>query len=217
MFTGIIEEKGTVMQIRQTGDAIVMKLAAQKILADVHEGDSIAVNGVCLTVTGFDSRSFSVDLMPETVRNTSLRDLAAGDQVNLERAMAAAGRFGGHFVSGHVDGIGKIRSRRPEHNAVYYEIEVGKELRKYMILKGSVAVDGASLTIFGLTNDSFTISLIPHTVKETIIGDKGPGDIVNIECDMLAKYIEELLVQREAPDKQAAGNLTKSFLTNHGF
>ncbi|WP_078596985.1 riboflavin synthase [Evansella clarkii] len=217
MFTGIIEEKGTILDMRQTGDAIVMKINAKKILEDVNLGDSIAVNGVCLTVTSFDSSMFTVDLMPETVRSTSLRDLKNGSYVNLERAMAANGRFGGHFVSGHVDGIGTIQNKSPEHNAVYYEIKVEPALRKYMIMKGSVTVDGTSLTIFGLTDDSFTISLIPHTMEETIIGNKVPGDIVNIECDMLAKYIDQLLKGGGTGKDREQGRLTADFLEKNGF
>src|SRR5690606_35819779 len=147
---------------------------------------SIAVNGVCLTVTSFTSNQFTVDLMPETVRATSLRMLQKGSKVNLERAMAANGRFGGHFVSGHVDGIGTILKKEPLDNAVYYEIEIPEYLRPYILLKGSVAIDGTSLTIFKVTDKTFTVSIIPHTLSETIIGSKGPGDIVNIECDMLA-------------------------------
>ncbi|MCE7791082.1 riboflavin synthase [Salipaludibacillus sp. CUR1] len=217
MFTGIIEEKGTIRKIQKNGDAIVMAIQADLILSDVHLGDSISVNGVCLTVTTFNSQTFSVDLMPETVRNTSLRDLNVNSQVNLERAMSAEGRFGGHFVSGHVDGIGTIKAKRPEHNAVYYDIEIPKELRKYMMMKGSVSVDGTSLTIFGLTPDTFTISIIPHTIQETIIGDKGAGDIVNIECDMLAKYLEELITNRFASDDHSSEKITGSFLKEHGF
>ncbi|SER46395.1 riboflavin synthase [Salipaludibacillus aurantiacus] len=217
MFTGIIEEKGTIRKIQKNGDAIVMAIQADRILSDIHLGDSIAVNGVCLTVTTFNSQTFSVDLMPETVRNTSLRDLNVNSQVNLERAMSAEGRFGGHFVSGHVDGIGTIKAKRPEHNAVYYDIEIPKELRKYMMMKGSVSVDGTSLTIFGLTSDTFTISIIPHTIQETIIGEKGAGDIVNIECDMLAKYLEELITNRFASDDHSSEKITGSFLKEHGF
>lgn len=217
MFTGIIEEKGKVVQMHRTGDAIVMKLCAEKTLIDVNLGDSISVNGVCLTVTSYDQSTFTVDLMPETVRHTSLRDLTVGSFVNLERAMAANGRFGGHFVSGHVDGVGVIRKKSQEHNAVYYEIEIPKHLRKFMIMKGSVCVDGTSLTIFGLTDDSFTISIIPHTIEETIIGGKGQGDIVNIECDMLAKYMDQLLSRRTGTDESSSEKLTESFLKDHGF
>ncbi|MBU9714774.1 riboflavin synthase [Evansella tamaricis] len=217
MFTGIIEEKGTIRQMKQTGEAIVMTISGEKILSDVHLGDSISVNGVCLTVTSHDKKSFTVDVMPETVKATSLRDLSTGSKVNLERAMAAGGRFGGHFVSGHVDGVGTIVAKRPEQNAVYYDIEVAPALRKYMVMKGSVSVDGTSLTIFGLTEDTFTISIIPHTIQETIIGDKGPGDIVNVECDMLAKYIEELILQRTNQKTRTSGKITESFLEQNGF
>jgi riboflavin synthase len=214
MFTGIIEEVGTVEHIRQSGEAIVMTIGAKKILIDVHLGDSIAVNGVCLTVTSFTDRTFTVDVMPETVKATSLRTLTKGSKVNLERAMAANGRFGGHFVSGHVDGIGRIVRKWPSANAVYYEIEIPKELRQYMILKGSVAVDGTSLTIFELTDQTFTISLIPHTRAETILGEKQPGDIVNIECDMIGKYVVQLM---EGKKEEAKSAITLDFLERHGF
>ncbi|SFA48039.1 riboflavin synthase alpha chain [Parageobacillus thermantarcticus] len=214
MFTGIIEEIGTIEQIRQSGEAIVMTIGAKKILEDVHLGDSIAVNGVCLTVTSFTNRSFIVDVMPETVKATSLRMLTRGSKVNLERAMAANGRFGGHFVSGHVDGVGEIIRKWPVANAVYYEIQIPKELRKYMILKGSVAVDGTSLTIFGLTDDTFTISLIPHTRAATILGDKQPGDIVNIECDVIGKYVAQFM---EGKKEEAKPAITLEFLERHGY
>jgi len=215
MFTGIIEEVGTIEQMKQAGEAIVFTIGANKILTDVKLGDSIAVNGVCLTVTSFTSRTFTVDVMPETVRATSLRTLARGAKVNLERAMAANGRFGGHFVSGHVDGVGEIIRKEPVANAVYYEIKVPKSLRKYMILKGSVAVDGTSLTIFGLTDDTFTISLIPHTRAETILGDKQVGDIVNIECDVIGKYVEQFLRQKE--EEKTSPAITLEFLEKHGY
>ncbi|MBA2873305.1 riboflavin synthase [Thermaerobacillus caldiproteolyticus] len=215
MFTGIIEEVGTIEQMKQSGEAIVITIGAKKILEDVRLGDSIAVNGVCLTVTSFTNRSFTVDVMPETVRATSLRTLTRGAKVNLERAMAANGRFGGHFVSGHVDGIGEIIRKEPVANAVYYDIKVPKELRKYMILKGSVAVDGTSLTIFGLTDDTFTISLIPHTRAETILGDKQVGDIVNIECDVIGKYVEQFLARKQEPEQRS--RITLEFLKEHGY
>lgn len=215
MFTGIIEEVGTIEQIKQSGEAIVMTIASKKLLKDVHLGDSIAVNGVCLTVTSFDKERFTVDLMPETVRNTSLRELSRGSKVNLERAMAAGGRFGGHFVSGHVDGVGDIIKKQRQDNAVYYEIKVSEALRKYIIMKGSIAVDGTSLTVFGVTDDTFTISIIPHTLTETIIGAKGPGDCVNIECDMIGKYIEQFIGQRFENGNKST--LTSSFLEEHGF
>ncbi|WP_100372612.1 riboflavin synthase [Bacillus sp. FJAT-45037] len=218
MFTGIIEEIGTIEEVRQSGEAIVMKIAASHILTDVALGDSIAVNGVCLTVTSYTDRSFTVDLMPETVRATSLNGLGRASKVNLERAMSAKGRFGGHFVSGHVDGTGTILSKDQKDNAVYYRIEAASELLRYMIYKGSIAVDGTSLTIFGVDEESFTISIIPHTIEETIIGSKGAGDIVNIECDMIGKYIEKFVtrqgIQQSATKKSS---LTDAFLSEHGF
>lgn len=217
MFTGIIEEIGTIEDVRQTGDAMVMKINAKTILTDVHLGDSISVNGVCLTVTGFTSTAFSVDIMPETVYATSLKGLGRGSHVNLERAMGAKGRFGGHFVSGHVDGIGRILSKKPEHNAVYYRIGVEPSLRHYMIEKGSVSVDGTSLTIFAVDDESFTISIIPHTLTETIIGSKGTGDIVNIECDMVGKYIEQFISRRFDTNENKKASLSASFLEEHGY
>lgn len=217
MFTGIIEEKGTIENIQQKNEAIVMTVRAKKILEDVQLGDSIAVNGVCLTVTSFTSSEFTVDIMPETVRATSLRTLKRGSKVNLERAMAANGRFGGHFVSGHVDGIGTILKKERVDNAVYYEIEIPPELRPYILLKGSVAVDGTSLTVFNVTDTTFTISIIPHTLDETIIGSKGPGDIVNIECDMIAKYIEQFLTNRFQGQNNGQTIITESFLEENGF
>lgn len=215
MFTGIIEEVGTICDVRQSGEAMEMIVASKRVITDVQLGDSISVNGVCLTVTRFTDDSFSVDIMPETVRATSLRGLTKGNKVNLERAMSANGRFGGHFVSGHVDGIGTILSKKREHNAVYYRIGIDDSLRKYMIQKGSVAVDGTSLTIFAIDKESFTISIIPHTLDETIIGLKDVGSIVNIECDMVGKYIEQFIVQRFSTG--TTSSLTESFLAEHGY
>ncbi|WP_445612620.1 riboflavin synthase [Geobacillus sp. YF-1] len=214
MFTGIIEEIGTIDRMNATGDAIVMAISAKRVLEDVQLGDSIAVNGVCLTVTSFDDRRFTVDIMPETVKATALKTLKPGSKVNLERAMAANGRFGGHFVSGHVDGVGRIIRQWPKANAVYYEIEVPAPLRAYMMEKGSVAVDGTSLTIFGLSERTFTVSLIPHTRAATILGEKRPGDLVNIECDMIGKYVAAFLAAKAAPP---ARGLTVDFLEQHGY
>ncbi len=217
MFTGIIEEIGTIAEIRSTGESMIMKLEAKRVLEDVNLGDSIAVNGVCLTVTSYTKEHFTVDIMPETIRATSLRGLGRGAKVNLERAMSAGGRFGGHFVSGHVDGIGTIVEKTPADNAVYYRINVSSELSQYMVEKGSVAVDGTSLTIFAVDHDSFTISIIPHTLEETIIGSKGIGDCVNIECDMIGKYIERFLTKRFSGEKGRKQGLTEDFLRENGF
>lgn len=214
MFTGIVEEVGSIKQIQQHANSCVLTIQAEKILSDVSLGDSIAVNGICLTVTSFTDTSFTVDVMPETMKSTSLSSLKVGSFVNLERAMPANGRFGGHFVTGHVDGIGKIVAKRPVENAVYYEITAPDSLLKYMILKGSVAVDGTSLTIFDLSSHSFTLSLIPHTLENTVLGKKSVGDIVNIECDMIGKYIEHFMKRKT---NKKPGAMTKQFLQENGF
>ncbi|PGT83752.1 riboflavin synthase [Bacillus sp. AFS040349] len=214
MFTGIIEEIGTVLSVKSSKDAIVFSIGAKNILDDVALGDSIAVNGVCLTVTEYTDQAFSVDVMPETVRSTSLAQLKQGSPVNLERAMAANGRFGGHFVSGHVDGIAKIAKKQQVSNAVYYELQLPQELTDTLIHKGSITIDGISLTIFGLEKDKVVISIIPHTLKETILGSKGVGDIVNIECDMIGKYIKKFVTQQTA---QTNSSISQSFLKENGF
>ncbi|MFC3041264.1 riboflavin synthase [Virgibacillus xinjiangensis] len=215
MFTGIIEEKGTIKNTRQVSEqAVEMTIEAAVIMGDMKLGDSIAINGICLTVTDFSSSSFTVDAMPETIQATSLKTLSIGSKVNLERAMGANGRFGGHFVSGHVDGIGKIIRKQAQENAIYYDIEIDEELSPYLMHKGSIAVDGTSLTIFGVEGNVFTISLIPHTVVETILGEKGQGDIVNIECDMLAKYVRNMIIGESGQDKK---DISRDFLQNNGF
>jgi riboflavin synthase len=219
MFTGIIEEIGIVSSIQRAGDSFVLTIEAKNILNDVHLGDSIAVNGVCLTVTSYSGNYFSVDVMPETVKATSLSIVRRGTKVNLERAMAAGGRFGGHFVSGHIDGTGCIISKKQVENAVYYEIEADQETLKYVILKGSIAIDGTSLTVFGISESSFTISIIPHTLSETILGLKGPGDIVNLECDMIGKYVGHFLTGLAAgiQNKKGTKGITTQFLEENGF
>lgn len=194
MFTGIIEEKGVIRSIKQPSkQAIFLTITAKKVIMDMHVGDSVAVNGTCLTVAAFDDIGFSAEVMPETMKATSLKELTKGSEVNLERAMGVNSRFGGHFVSGHVDGTGKIIQKYQKENAIYYDIEVDKELERYLLKKGSIAVDGVSLTLFQVRGNVFTISLIPHTASVTILGDKGKGSLVNIECDMLVKHVEQLL------------------------
>ncbi|WP_139344952.1 riboflavin synthase [Virgibacillus pantothenticus] len=213
MFTGIIEEQGQVASMKHiSAQAIVLRVKASTVLNDVQMGDSIAINGICLTVTSFDEHSFTVDVMPETVNATSLRSLRASSSVNLERAMAANGRFGGHFVSGHVDGVGEIIRKQREQNAIYYDIEIPASLARYVITKGSVAIDGVSLTVFQVKQNCFTISLIPHTASITILGEKEVGDVVNIECDMLIKYVEHLLTF--ASKKEI---LDEAYLRANGF
>ena len=189
MFTGIIEEMGTLSNIERNRDSMQLEICAKRILEDIHIGDSIAVNGVCLTVTDYTQNKFTADVMPETFMHTSLKTLRKGDRLNLERAMAANGRFGGHFVSGHVDGVGRIINRKERSNALYLDISISKQLHDFLINKGSITVDGTSLTLFNVENGTITISLIPHTQDKTILKEKKVGDFVNIECDLLAKYI----------------------------
>jgi riboflavin synthase len=217
MFTGIIEEIGSVANIQNSGESFVLTIEASKVLTDVHIGDSIAVNGVCLTVTSFTERRFTVDVMPETVKASSLKAIKRGSKVNLERAMAAGGRFGGHFVAGHVDGVGTIKGKKQIENAVYFEIQVDPELLRYVIMKGSVAVDGTSLTVFGVSEDSLTLSLIPLTLQDTVLGFKGTGDIVNIECDMIGKYVGHFLSNQYPAAPKRGNNITAQFLEDNGF
>lgn len=219
MFTGLIEEIGTLRSVRRQGEAMVLTIAAERILGDVKIGDSISVNGVCLTVTRYDPQSFSVDVMPETFRHTNLSELAPGSPVNLERAMAAGGRFGGHIVQGHVDGTGVIRSRTPEANAVVFTIEPhGAHLLRTVVPQGSVTLDGISLTVVDTDRDAgtFSVSIIPHTLKETVLQYKHAGDTVNIENDILGKYIDHLLNLRERDQRRKSG-LTEDLLRENGF
>ncbi len=213
LFTGIIEEKGIIRSMEQLSKyAMSLTVNAEKILMDMEVGDSIAVNGTCLTVTSFDNKSFSAEVMPETVTSTSLRTLKTGSAVNLERAMAANRRFGGHFVTGHVDGTGKIVGKYYKENAIYYDIELNKALERYVLKKGSIAVDGVSLTIFHVQGNVFTISLIPHTASATILGKKDKGDLVNIECDVLARQVDRLISYSTKSQE-----LDEDFLKNTGF
>ena len=180
MFTGIVEEIGTILNIAHGSDSCIYTVGASKILEDMHIGDSIAVNGLCLTVTSFGKSSFTADVMNESLRRSNLGDLRRGSKVNLERAMAANGRFGGHIVSGHIDGTGTLISYEREANAVWVTISASEELMKYIIMKGSVALDGVSLTVARLYNDAFAVSLIPHTGEETTLLNKNIGDRINI-------------------------------------
>ncbi|WP_342542830.1 riboflavin synthase [Paenisporosarcina sp. FSL H8-0542] len=209
MFTGIIEEIGIVTSIKRKSHALELSIRAKVVLEDVKRGDSIAVNGVCLTVSSFTHDTFVVDVIPETFNSTTLANLSSNGRVNLERAMSAVGRFGGHFVSGHVDGIGVIRSIKKESNAITKKIELDSSLMKYMMRKGSVAIDGTSLTIFDVERTSITISLIPTTQYDSLIGEKGIGEKVNIECDMLAKYTERILTSKTG--------ISKEWLQDKGF
>lgn len=187
-----------------------------KVLEDVQLGDSIAVNGVCLTVTHFDKSSFTADVMPETVRRTSLAELKKGSPVNLERALTLASRLGGHIVSGHIDGTGEIVKFADEGNAILMTISAGPELLRYIVEKGSVALDGISLTVAQVTDSDFTVSLIPHTREVTNLGSKKTGSPINIETDVLGKYVEKMLQGQREP-QQSQSTLTLDFLRENGF
>ncbi|MDO9573969.1 MAG: riboflavin synthase [Candidatus Contubernalis sp.] len=216
MFTGIVEELGIIqgLELDSANPALVIK--AQIILSDLKIGDSISVNGVCLTVVFFDSGSFKVEVMPETLRKTGLYELKRGDRVNLERALALGGRLGGHLVSGHIDGVGTIRKKNRESNALVIEINAPMEIMKYAVPKGSMAIDGISLTIAQVKEDSFTVSLIPHTAENTTLGFKAAGSQVNLEGDMIGKYVEKFIFARRKEDSPGKG-LTLKDLADNGF
>ena len=215
MFTGIVEEIGKVQNIRKNIKSSVIVIEGNKIFEDIHVGDSIAVNGVCLTVTTFNNNIFEADIMNETLNRSSLGRLKNGSYVNLERAMSANGRFGGHIVSGHIDGTGKIVKIEKDDNAIWYTISVEEKLMKYIVEKGSVAIDGISLTVAKVCTKDFSVSIIPHTVKETILSHKSVGDIVNIENDVIGKYVEKFInFPQKNKDKK---NITMDFLINNGF
>lgn len=229
MFTGIIEEVGTMNRVSRSGQAMLLTISARTILNDVKLGDSIAVNGVCLTVTAFETTTFTVDVMPETYRKTNLSELRAGMPVNLERAMLAGGRFGGHIVQGHVDCTAKLKSRMVEENAVVFHFKPEHtDHMKYMMRGGSITVDGISLTIVDVLDEEFIVSIIPHTLAETVLHFKKPGDTINVECDILGKYIERLLFGQlngignprnssKTAESGRMSSLTESFLVDNGF
>jgi len=199
MFTGIIEETGTVKNITHgTFTKIVIKCS--KVLEETKIGDSIAVNGVCLTVTNISDESFAADVMPETMRASNLKDLKTGSIVNLERALQVGRRMGGHIVTGHIDCVGKIIDKRQEKNAFIFKIAINEKFTKYIARKGSIAVDGISLTVVEDGYDYFTVSVIPHTMLKTTLGYKGVGDSVNIEVDILSKYVEKLIGKKDIKD-----------------
>lgn len=210
MFTGIVEEVGTISKIKSA--SLVIK--ADKVLEGTRLGDSIAVNGVCLTVVNIGNNEFEADVMPETKRCSNLSDVKPGDKVNLERAMAANGRFGGHIVSGHIDGEGSILEIKEEGNAFWYAVSAKEEILKYVVRKGSVTIDGISLTVAKVEDDSFYVSIIPHTRKETSLSCKKIGDRVNIECDMIGKYIEHFISFR---DRKKESSLNEEFLRKFGY
>lgn len=218
MFTGIVEEVGRITGIRKGAKSSVLQIEGKVIFEDLKIGDSVAVNGVCLTVTSISGNCFLADVMSETLQRSSLGVLKQNSVVNLERAMAANGRFGGHIVSGHIDGTGTIVQMKPEGNATWVQIRTPDSILKYIVQKGSVAIDGISLTVAKVTKDSFFVSLIPHTGQETTLLTKKAGEIVNLENDIVGKYVDRLLHFDTVPaDQGTTSSITLDFLTQHGF
>ncbi|OOB79573.1 MAG: riboflavin synthase subunit alpha [Epulopiscium sp. Nuni2H_MBin003] len=209
MFTGIIEEIGTVLSIKKGAKSAMLNISADKILSDLKLGDSVSTNGVCLTVTSMTSSSFTADVMNETLSRSSLSNLKLQSKVNLERAMQLNGRFGGHIVSGHIDGVGKIISIVKEDIAIWYKIKAEKNIMRYVIEKGSITIDGISLTVARVERDNFSVSIIPHTLSETILQYSKIGTIVNLESDMVGKYIEKFI---STPQE-----ITRDFLIENNF
>ena len=211
MFTGLIEEIGAVAALRNTADSTALTIRAKTALEGLKLGDSIAVNGVCLTATAFDGETFAVGLAPETLKRTNLGDLKAGDPVNLERSLSPTGRLGGHFVQGHVDATGVIKSFRPDRDALWLTVETDPALMRYVVTKGYIAIDGTSLTVVDTGADWFNVTLVDYTQQHIALPRKKPGDRVNLEVDILAKYVERLIADRPGD------GLTTDFLKEHGF
>lgn len=212
MFTGIIEETGAIRAIKKRGHSAIVTIGASSVLDGLKLGDSVAVNGVCLTVVSLSDSAFSADVMHETMTRSNLWHLNAGSVVNLERAMPMNGRFGGHIVSGHIDGTGTIRSVQKDENAVWYTVQTSAAILRYVIEKGSIAIDGISLTVAKISTHDFSVSVIPHTAKATTLGERRVGDTVNLENDCIGKYVEKLL---GVPAHQTG--ISKELLSRYGF
>lgn len=215
MFTGIVEEIGTVSQLQRGARSAHLSVNATQVLTGTKLGDSIAVNGVCLTVTDLTTQSFAADVMPETLNRSSLSQLSVGSPVNLERALAATGRFGGHIVAGHVDGLAKIIGIRRDDTAIWYTLQTDFALMRYIVEKGSVALDGISLTVAQVSADSFAVSVIPHTASQTTLPKRRIGDALNLEVDIVGKYVEKLC--RPTSETPSSGGITPEFLARCGF
>jgi riboflavin synthase len=212
MFTGLIEEVGNIISIHRADRSATFRIGAKGVLDGLKVGDSISTNGVCLTVTSFDKGSFAADVMPETMSRSNLFELKPEAPVNLERAMMVGDRFGGHIVSGHIDGTGTIDVIKKDENATWLEISVNTDLLRYIIEKGSVAIDGISLTVARVTSETFSVSIIPLTGSDTTLLKKKVGEKLNIECDVVGKYVESLF-----GDRFTKRNLTMDFLKENGF
>lgn len=219
MFTGIIEEIGTIESVRKGTQSAVLGIRCNKVLEGTKIGDSIAVNGVCLTVTSMSGHGYTADVMAETMARSSLGALGANSRVNLERAMPADGRFGGHIVAGHIDGTGTVMDIRRDETAVWYRIEAAEQILRYVVEKGSIAIDGISLTVARVTDSNFSVSVIPHTQGQTNLVDRQIGDLVNLECDIVGKYIEKLC-RPDGGRKESSkteSRLSETFLMENGF
>ncbi|MCD8230308.1 MAG: riboflavin synthase [Clostridiales bacterium] len=223
MFTGLIEEVGTIQSIRRGQKSCVLTIGCQTVLENTKVGDSIAVNGVCLTVTTLGGSYYTADVMAETLDRSSLGQLSGGSKVNLERAMPADGRFGGHIVSGHIDGTGTVLSIERDDTAVWYTIAAAPNLLRYIVEKGSITIDGISLTVAYVDESCFKVSIIPHTQEVTALHEKRVGQVVNLECDILGKYVEKLLThpaqadEEEPLSSETESGLTEEFLRSCGF
>lgn len=216
IFTGIIEEIGTISSIQKSAKSARLAINAALIFDDIRTGDSVAVNGVCLTVTSILNKVFTADVMNETLNRSNLGDQSVGSKVNLERAMLAGGRFGGHIVSGHIDGTGQIVKTERDDNAVWLTISASQNILKYIVEKGSVTIDGISLTVARAEENDFAVSVIPHTGKETTLLNKRVGDTINLENDIIGKYIERFLDDR-AKAQNPKSSITLEHLANAGF
>lgn len=217
LFTGIVEEVGEIRGIKKGEKSSILSIKANKVIEDVKLGHSICTNGVCLTVTNIYGNIFDADVMAETLRRSNLGELKVGSKVNLERALSAKGRFGGHIVSGHIDGVGKIVSLEKEDNAIWVTIEAKENILQYIVEKGSIAIDGISLTVAYVDDKVFKVSVIPHTGKETILLSKTSEDTVNLECDVIGKYVEKLLTFQSGKKIEKKDSINEDFLKENGF
>ncbi len=217
LFTGIVEEVGEIRGIKKGEKSSILSIKANKVIEDVKLGHSICTNGVCLTVTNIYGNIFDADVMAETLRRSNLGELKVGSKVNLERALSAKGRFGGHIVSGHIDGVGKIVSLEKEDNAIWVTIGAKENILQYIVEKGSIAIDGISLTVAYVDDKVFKVSVIPHTGKGTILLSKTIEDTVNLECDVIGKYVEKLLTFQSGKKIEKKDSINEDFLKENGF
>ncbi|MBE6071018.1 MAG: riboflavin synthase [Clostridium butyricum] len=217
MFTGIIEEVGIVKELSKKNEFVSIKVECSKVLEETKIGDSISTNGVCLTVIEKGENYFKADIMGETLKRSNFRNCDYGSKVNLERALCFNGRLGGHIVSGHIDGTGEIVSIEDKRDGTWFTIGADKKILKYIIEKGSICIDGISLTVAYVDEKAFKVSIIPHTLKSTSLSDKSINSIVNLECDMVGKYIEKFMIFKEKDDEENKSNVTREFLIENGF